>query len=62
MRAYLEEVFIEGLVLLDSGECLLQQLNESSGLGHLHHFVHLLLKCATTPVVHQCKKGNIISV
>jgi hypothetical protein len=51
MRAYLEEVFIEGLVLLDSGKCLLQQLDYSSGLGHLHHFVHLLLKCATTMCV-----------
>jgi hypothetical protein len=28
MRVYLEKVFIEGLVLLDSGECLLQQLDE----------------------------------
>jgi hypothetical protein len=51
MRAYLEEVFIKGLVLLDSGERLLQQLDESSGLGHLHHFIHLLLKSATIPVV-----------
>jgi hypothetical protein len=58
MRAYLEEVFIEGLVLLDSGECLLQQLDESNSLGHLHHFVHLLLKCATIPV-SQIQKGDL---
>ncbi len=49
--AYLEEVFIEGLVLLDSGECLLQQLDKSSGLGHLHYFINLLLKNATIPVI-----------
>jgi hypothetical protein len=36
MRAYLEEVFIEGLVLLDSGEWLFQQLDESLPGGGIH--------------------------
>jgi hypothetical protein len=42
---------------MDSGERLLQQLDESSGLGHLYHFIHLLLKCATTPCYTSAKKA-----